>query len=260
MNKEIKKHIEETLSKGMRFDGRKPDEYRQVAVTLGVTKNAEGSARVRIGETDVIVGVKLSIESPFPDTPEDGTMAVNVELLPLSNPDFETGPPGIQAVELARVVDRGIRESKTIDTKKLCITKGESAWSVFIDICPINDAGNLFDASALGAIAALYDTRFPKYDGEEVDYKERTDKPLPLRIMPISVTVLKIGKHLIVDPTSEEEEFTDARLSVCATEDGKICALQKGGNAPLSLDEISGMVDFALVNIRELRQKVGVKK
>lgn len=260
MNKETKKHIEETLAKGIRFDGRKPDQYRDVKVTLGVTKNAEGSARVKIGETDLIVGVKLSVETPYPDTPEEGTLAVNVELLPLSNPDFESGPPGIQAVELARVVDRGVRESKTIDVKSLCIEKGLKAWSILIDVCPINDAGNLFDAASIGTIAALYDTRFPKYDGVEIDYKERTDKGLPLRIIPVSVTVYKIGKHLIVDPTNEEEEFGDARLSVCATEDGQICALQKGGNSPLGLDEIERMIDFALSKIKELRPKLGVKK
>ncbi|MFH0978400.1 MAG: exosome complex protein Rrp42 [Candidatus Woesearchaeota archaeon] len=260
MNKDMKQHIEETLLKGIRFDGRAPDQYRDISVELGVTKNAEGSARVRIGETDVIVGVKLSIEKPFPDTPEEGTMAVNVELLPLSNPSFESGPPGIQAIELARVVDRGVRESKTIDTKQLCVEKGVKAWSILIDICPINDSGNLFDASSLGTIAALFDTRFPKFDGTEIDYKEHTDKPLPMKIMPLAVTVYKIGKSLVVDPSTEEEEAADSRITVCATDEGKICALQKGGNQPLSIDELSQMVDLALSKVKELRKKAGVKK
>jgi len=260
MNKEIKKHIEETIAKGVRFDGRMPDQYRPISVAFGVTKNAEGSSRVKIGETDVIVGIKMSIEKPFPDRPDEGTMAVNVELLPLSNPEFESGPPGIQAIELARVVDRGIRESKTIEVKSLCVEKGAKAWSILIDICPVNDAGNLFDASSLGTIAALHNTRFPKYDGVEIDYKERTEKQLPLRIVPVSVTVCKIGAHLIIDPTIEEEQFIDSRLTVCATEDGKICALQKGGNAPLTLDDISQMVDLGLLKIKELRHKLGVKK
>jgi exosome complex component RRP42 len=256
MNIELKQHVEETLEKGIRFDGRPLDQYRDITVKVNVSKNAEGSARVTIGQTDVIVGIKMSIESPFPDIPEEGTLAVNAELLALSNPEFEPGPPGIQAIELARVVDRGIRESKTIDTKALCVKKGEEAWSVLVDICPINDAGNLFDASALGTIAALMSCRFPAYNGEEIDYKTRTDKHLPLTKIPISVTVFKIGKHLLVDPTTGEEEVFDARLTVCATEDGKLCALQKGGYQPLSLEDIERMIDLGLSKTRELRKKI----
>jgi len=260
MNKEIKRHIEETLAKGMRFDGRKADEYRPISVQVGVTKNAEGSARVKIGETDVIVGVKMAVEKPYPDTPEDGTFAVNVELLPLSNPEFETGPPGIQAIELARVVDRGVRESKAVDTKALCIEKAEKAWCIMVDICPINDAGNLFDASSLATILALQDTRFPAFDGIEIDYKTRTEKKIPLHLIPVAVTVYKIGKHLLVDPTIEEDQVSDARLTVCATEDGHICALQKGGNTPLTLSDIEAMIDYALGQIKVLRHNIGVKK
>ncbi|MFH1511296.1 MAG: exosome complex protein Rrp42 [Candidatus Woesearchaeota archaeon] len=260
MNTELKQHIEETLEKGMRFDGRKLDQYRETKIKLDVTKNAEGSATVMIGETQVIVGIKMAVDKPFSDTPEQGMIAVNVELLALSNPDFEPGPPGIQAVELARVVDRGIRESLAIDLKQLCITKGEKAWSVMIDICPINDAGNLFDASALGAIAALQNCRFPEYDGTQIDYKKRTDKKLPLSKQPVSVTVIKIGKHLIVDPTSEEEAVTDARLTVAATEDGKLCAMQKGGIQPLAIEDVMKMIEFGLEKTKELRLKIGGAK
>jgi exosome complex component RRP42 len=260
MSNELKSHIEETLDKGIRFDGRALDQYRDITVRFGVTKNAEGSARVTIGETDVIVGVKMAVDKPFPDIPEEGTLAVNVELLALSNPNFEPGPPGIQAVELARVVDRGIRESKTIDTKQLCVEKGAKAWSILIDICPINDAGNLFDASSLGALVALMDTRFPSFNGVEIDYKTRTDKKLPMVRLPVGVTVFKIGKHLLVDPTTEEEEVFDSRLTVCATEDGQLCALQKGGHQPLSLEDIDRMIDLGLAKVKELRKKIEGRK
>src|SRR3989344_7191901 len=124
-NSDLKGHILEALNQGIRFDGRKLTEYREILVEVGVAKNAEGSARVKIGETELIVGVKMEVAEPYPDIPDEGTMSVGAELLPLSNPDFELGPPGIEAIELARVVDRGIRESKCIDFKKLCIEIGE---------------------------------------------------------------------------------------------------------------------------------------
>ena len=255
MFKELKSHIISLLNADIRLDGRKLTEYRKpIEVEFGVVKTAEGSARVRIGETDVIVGVKLAVGEPYPDIPNEGTIIVGAELLPLSNPEFELGPPGIQAIELARVVDRGIRESKAIDFRKLCITEGEKIWMVVIDICPINDAGNLFDASSLAALAALKNTKYPSFDGEKLDYKQKTDKKLELEKMPIAVTVIKIGDKFIVDPDIEEEKVIDARLTVSSTEDDTLCALQKGGDFPLTTEEISKMLDIGILKGNELRK------
>jgi len=172
----------------------------------------------------------------------------------LSNPEFELGPPGIQAIELARVVDRGIRESKALDFRKLCIEPGKKIWMVIIDICPINDAGNLFDASSLAALAALQDAKYPAFDGEKVDYKEKTDKRLELEKTPIAVTVIKIGDKFIVDPDVEEEKVIDARLTVSSMEDGTLCAMQKGGDFPLTIEDIDKMLDIGIEKAKELRK------
>lgn len=256
MDKEQTNHILNFLEKGIRFDGRKLDEYRQIKVENGFSENAEGSARVTIGDTIVLAGVKLSVEEPYPDTPDKGTMMINAELLPLSSPDFEPGPPAIQAIEIARVVDRGIRESNTIDTKKLCIKKGEKAWCILIDICTLNDDGNLLDASALAVIAALQDTKMPSYDGKVIDYKKKTKETLPLNLkkIPTSCTVSKIGNHFIVDPVPEEEEKVEARLTVEVEEDDTLCALQKGGDKPLTAEDIDKMIGIGIEKSKELRK------
>ncbi|MBI2660013.1 exosome complex protein Rrp42 [Candidatus Woesearchaeota archaeon] len=255
MHRELRNHIIGLLSANTRLDGRKLTEYRKpIELEQGVVKTAEGSARVKIGETDVIVGVKLEVGEPYPDTPNEGTIIVGAELLPLSNPEFELGPPGIQAIELARVVDRGIRESKAIDFKKLCIAPGEKIWMVIIDICPINDAGNLFDASSLAALAALKNTKFPELEGEKVDYKVKTDKGLELEKTPIAVTVIKIGDKFIVDPDTEEEKAVDARLTVSSIEDGTLCAMQKGGDYPLTIEDIDKMLEIGIEKAKELRE------
>src|SRR3989338_6030949 len=105
-NDNLKRYVASLLAEGKRLDGRKPLEYRQpITIQYGFVRTAEGSAKVTIGETEVIAGVKMEIGEPYPDTPDQGTIIVGAELLPLSNPEFELGPPGIQAIELARVVD-----------------------------------------------------------------------------------------------------------------------------------------------------------
>ena len=257
MHKELREHIIKLLEKGLRLDGRKSLQYRSpIVIKKGIIKTAEGSAHVSIGDTEVLAGVKLEVSEPYPDTPDEGGIMVGAELLPLSNPEFELGPPGIQAIELARVIDRGIRESKAIDLKALCIKEGEKAWTVIIDICPINDNGNLFDASALAVISALMDTRFPKYENEKIDYKVKTDKKLPVNVLPIAVTVIKLGNSFLVDPDTEEENVIDARLTVSTKEDGTICSLQKGGETPFTFEEIDKIVDIAIEKSAELRQHI----
>lgn len=256
MHELLKSNIVKWFKNGRRYDGRGLDEFRPVTIEYGVTKNAEGSARVKIGNTEVIAGVKLSVEKPYPDTHDSGNLMVGAELLPLSSPDFEAGPPNEESIEIARVVDRGLRESKAIDIKKLCLIEGEKVWSVSIDVCAINSDGNLLDAAALAALAAINDARFPGYDGKAVDYKRLTDKRLPILRVPVSITVHKIGEFIFVDPSVDEEKVIDARLTVAMTPDGRICAMQKGGASPLSIEDVGRMIDLAAAKAQEIRAKI----
>ncbi|MBS3151546.1 exosome complex protein Rrp42 [Candidatus Woesearchaeota archaeon] len=241
------------LDKGKRINGRKFDELREIEVDYNVSKHAEGAARIKFGDTEVIVGVKLEVGEPFPDKPDEGTIIVGAEMLPLSSAEFEPGPPSVDSIELARVVDRAIRESKAIDFKKLCITKGEKVWMVLIDIYTINDDGNLQDASALATLAALKQVKIPRYDGKKVDYSEKTGK-LPLLSMPVECSVVKIKDKLLSDPCFEEEKMMDARLTVGVTENNEICAMQKGGKKVLTIEDVNEMIEISLKNSEKLRK------
>jgi len=250
-----KNYIVSLLEKDIR-DGRKLDEFREIEVETGVSKNAEGSARVKIGDTEVIAGIKMDVGTPFADSPDSGVLMVGVELLPLSSPDFETGPPGKDAVELARIVDRGIRESNMIDMKKLCIKKGELVWMVFIDIYTINDDGNLIDASALASLVALKSAVFPKLDGDKVKFGEFTKNRLPLTRLPVTCTLYKIKDKIIIDPNLDEQKAVDARLTVAISEDGNLNAMQKGGLMGLDIETIDLMIKMAGNQIKNLRKYI----
>lgn len=255
MNRNLKEHVRNSLKKGVRPDGRKPDEVRSITVQTGFISTAEGSARIKFGDAEVIAGVKMALEKPFPDTPEDGVLMVNSELLPISNPDFESGPPSAASIETARVIDRGIRESKTLDTKSLCVVKGEKVWTVAIDIVPLNYDGNLIDMGGLAAMIALKNARYPKVNEDgTIDYHTRTDEKLNLRRIPVPVTVCKVGDVFLVDPTDDEENTIDARLTITVLEDDKICALQKGGDGSLTTEDIAKMVEIAIDVSKKIRK------
>ena len=258
MTEAEKLHFKDALKENVRYDGRQNEELRQLVVEKGVIATAEGSARVKIGKTEVLAGVKMELGTPYSDTPDEGSLMVGAEFLSMASPDFEMGPPSIEAIELARVVDRGIREGHAIDVKKLCVELGKSAWTVIVDICTINDDGNLQDASALATLAALEDARLPKLeevnDSLQIDYKTKTNDTLPLSAKPITVTVFKRDEFFFIDPSAKEEKLYDSRLSVAVLEDGKLCALQKGGDGVLSVDDIDKMVDIAINKSKELRK------
>jgi len=249
----IKKFLEE----GKRFGGRAIDEFREISVETGVSKKAEGSARVKLGKTEVLVGVKMGVGEPYPDSPDEGNMMVTTELTPMSSDRYELGPPRIEAIELARVIDRGIRESKVIDFKKLCIKKGEKVWTVFIDIYSINADGNLLDASGIGVLAALKNARIPKYDekAEKVLYGEWTNKNIPLNFLPLSCTIYKIDDKLVLDPNREEEDASEARVTIAISEQG-VHAMQKGNSKELSIKEFDDILDLAEKNYKKMFPKL----
>jgi exosome complex component RRP42 len=248
--------ISTLAGEGKRLDNRSLTDYRSpISIETNISWTAEGSAKVQIGGTIVMAGVKLSLEKPYNDTPNEGGIMINAELTPMSSSQYEPGPPGMKAIELARVTDRGIREAKAIDMKKLCVTPGEKAWFVIVDIITINDEGNLFDAAGLAVMAALKSARYPVVDEETgaINYKKKTEESLPLTKEPLPVTVYKINGKLLVDPSSEEESSYDARLTVASDSNGTISAMQKGGITPFSVEEVGQIVDLALEKSEFLR-------
>jgi len=250
--------IKKYLENGKRFDGRGLDEFREITIETGISKNAEGSARVKIGKTEVIVGVKMDVGEPYADSPDKGNLMVTAELLPLSSSRFENGPPKFPAIELGRVIDRGIRESKFIELEKLCIKKEQKVWTVFVDIYSINDDGNLFDAAGIGAIAALKNAKIPKYDEKKghVLYGELSKEGLPLtKDVPISITVHKIKNSLIVDPTREEEDISETRVTVGSSE-GVISSMQKGESKSLSIGEMNKILELIEKTERDIFKKI----
>lgn len=251
-----KESMVKMLDQGLRLDSRRLLDYRNLEFETNVITTAEGSARVKLGNTEILAGVKLSIDSPFADTPDEGILMVEANLIPLSNPRFELGPPGTQAIEFSRVIDRAIRESKTIDLKKLVIKPGEKVWSVSIDIVPLNYDGNLIDVGVIAALLALKNTRFPKLKNDVVDYKEHSEETLFIREEPIAVTIHKVGKHIIIDTSEAEERLSDARLTIVAMKDNRLCALQKGGDSPLTFDDIEKMIDIALEKSLYIRKRL----
>jgi len=244
-----REYLSKLAEHGKRADGRKFDEFRKISIETGVASRAEGSARVKIGNTQVIAGIKMDVGEPYSDSPDCGVLTTAAELIPMASPDFEAGPPRGDAIELARVVDRGVRESEVVELEKLCITAGEKVWIVFVDIHILDYDGNLFDAASLAALAALFTTKVP---AKRFELGE--DYPLPLRDPPVSCTFVKYNGVVVADPSLDEEEIAEARLTVATDKNEDIRAMQKGLSGSLTREEIKKVIKSSIDNGKEIRK------
>lgn len=251
------KTVVDLISKGKRIDDRGLLDYRPLTITLGVIDKANGSAQVYLGKTKLLAGIKVETGTPFPDTPDEGILTVNAEFVPFASPTFEAGPPDERSIELARVVDRGIRESKAIDLSKLCIDPGKKVFMVFVDVYVLDHDGNLIDAAAMAALGALVDAKMHKFDvknGLPV-FKDEII-PIPVRNHPIAITSAKLDGSVVIDPCLEEEDVLACRLTVTTDTNDNVVAMQKGGLGTFTPDEIKQIVSTAIGKARELREKI----
>ena len=248
----LRAHLAELAENDQRHDGRARWDSRETELELGVLQNAEGSAKVRMGDTIVYAGVKFQIMTPYPDRPNQGGLMCSAEIRPVAGRNWEPGPPSPESIELGRVVDRGIRESGCIDVDNLCIIPGEKAWQVILDLFAISDDGNLFDAFALAGIAALKTAMLPEVRFEMSD----TDRPLPVSKTPTMCSYHKVGGRFVHDADGKEELGGDERIHITLGDDGHVHSLQKGLKGIFTADEFAEIMEHAQGRCEELRQMI----
>ena len=247
----LRSHLEELAANDSRIDGRGRWEGRELEIEHSVLPRAEGSARVRMGDTIVFAGVKFQIMQPYPDRPNQGGLMCSAEVRPIAGRHWEAGPPSPESIELGRVVDRGIRESGCIDVDSLCIIPGEKAWQVILDLFAISDDGNLFDAFALAGIAALRNATIP---AERFEVGE--DSALELSKTPIMCSYHRVGGRFVYDANSREELGGDERIHITLGDDDNVHSLQKGLKGIFTADEFAEIMDHARDRTKELRKLI----
>jgi exosome complex component RRP42 len=208
----------------------------------------------------VVCGVKIQPDKPFPDLGDRGIFICTAEILPLADPHAEPGPPNEEVIELARVVDRGIRESGMIDLTKLVLQKDKSVVGLFVDNSVTDYDGNLFDACSYASVASILSCKIPKWemvnDAPALVNGQAMDPPITT--LPVSVTMGKIGDYILVDPNADEWNCMDARITITTNTAGNICAIQKGGKDGFTQEQLikCGEISIATgAKIREILKK-----
>ncbi|MCE4607988.1 MAG: exosome complex protein Rrp42 [Caldisphaeraceae archaeon] len=235
--------------KGFRTDERDFYTPRKISIKTNVLEKANGSSLVKLGNTTILAGIKIELGQPYPDTPSEGVLQVHAELSPLASSFFEPGPPDENSIELSRVIDRSLRDPRVIDFNSLIINPGNKAWVIWIDLYALNYDGNLFDASMLATMSALYTTRMPELEeletGEIKIKNKVSNRPIKINKRIVSVTTAKIGKYIIVDPNLDEEIISDTRSVLVFDEEGNIVGAQKTGMGSYTMEEINNTIEIS---------------
>jgi len=247
--------IVDGIAQDVRTDGRSRFDYRPFTLETGLLSQTNGSARIVLDATDVLVGIKAEIGEPDKSTPNKGKINVSVECCPSASPEFEGRGASELNTELAAVIQRSLESSSGINLESLCLIPGKQCWIVYVDALVLDSAGNLFDALSIATRAALSNTTIPTVNVIRGDVSNNFELELdpdntwaiPVENIPITVTLTRFGQYHLVDSTLEEELCHGARVTFALNKQGNLCAMYKGSAGVVSPAVVCHMIRDAKI-------------
>jgi ribonuclease PH len=226
------------MSKFKRPDGRGAEQLRPVKIELGVSKFAEGSARISFGDTQVLC--LATVEESVPRHligKETGWVTAEYAMLPRSTPERSRresmeGRPGGRTFEIQRLVGRALRNA--VDLKAL------GSRSVIIDCEVLQADGGTRTAAITGGYVALA-------------HALRHFTPTPLRKHIAAVSAGFVKGELMLDLAYAEDSIADADVNVVATGTGELIEVQGTAEGrPFSKQDFDDVLALALRGIERL--------
>ena len=222
-----------------RGDGRRPDELRPVTFTLGVQKWAEGSCRIRVGDTEVLCAATIADRVP-PHLRGKGTGWVTAEYAMLPRATAERterestrGRIGGRTHEIQRIIGRSLRG--VVDLARL----GERTVTVDCDVLQAD--GGTRTASITGGYVALA-AALIAYGMERL---------LVAKIAAVSVGI--VGGASLLDLDYEEDSHAEVDFNVVGTDAGTYVELQGTAEGkPFDRAALTGLLDLAGAGLERL--------
>lgn len=229
-----------------RFDGRKPEQLRNIKVTKNFLTHPISSVLFETGGTKVICSVALETGVPpwmRAQNVPGGWVTSEYGMLPSSTQDrmrreATQGKQGGRTMEIQRLIGRSFRS--VIDLRAL------GPNTIYIDCDVIDADGGTRCASICGASIALQ-MAFQKM----IEQKRISVSPMRENVAAVSVGILK-GEPLL-DLCYEEDSTADVDMNVVMTESGKFVEIQGTAEEnPFSKEELDRMLLLAKNGLDEI--------
>lgn len=228
----------------MRIDGRKNEQIRNVKVTRGYTKYAEGSVYIEVGDTKVLCNVSIEDKvPPFLKGKGEGWITAEYNMLPRSTGvrkvrDIARLKVDGRTMEIQRLIGRALRS--VVDLKAL----GEK--TLWVDCDVIQADGGTRTTSISGAFIALV-------DAVNKIHKEKPFKVYPIRNFVAATSVGIVNGEKVIDLCYEEDSTAKVDMNIIGTEDGEFVEVQgTGEESPMTRQELNELLDLGEKGLKQM--------
>lgn len=235
-----------TTTVGVRADGRRPDQLRDVRITRGWLEHAEGSVLIEFGRTRVLCAASFEAGVPrWLKGQGRGWVTAEYAMLPRATDtrtDRESvrGRIGGRTHEISRLVGRSLRA--VVDRKAL----GENVIKLDCDVLQAD--GGTRTAAITGAYVALADAvEWARVNGRIA----ASAQPLTGSVAAVSVGV--VTGRPVLDLCYTEDAGAETDMNVVMTGGGDFVEVQgTAEGAPFHRAELDALLDLGVAGCAEL--------
>ena len=103
--------------RGIRTDGRTPDELREIKIQIGVVKNADGSAFIEFGNNKIIVAVygPREVHPKHMALPDRCVLRCRYHMSPFSTDTRKNPAPSRREVEISKVMRESLEPALMLE-------------------------------------------------------------------------------------------------------------------------------------------------
>jgi exosome complex component RRP41 len=209
------------INNGVRYDGRKFDELRQIKMKVGVLKNAQGSSYVEWGKNKVIAGVygPREMHPKRLQNPTEATVRVTYNMAPFSVDDRKRPGPDRRSVEISKISSEALSNVVQVHHYP------GAAIDVFVEVLQA-DAGTRCVGLTAASLALA-------------------DAGIPMKDLVVACAAGKVEGEIVLDLMKEEDNFGDCDLPIAIVpRTGDIVLLQQDGN--LTMDEFKTALSMGI--------------
>jgi len=213
--------------KGVRLDGRKPDELRPIKIEVGVLSNADGSAYIEQGKNKILAAVfgPRELHPKHLALSDRMVLRCRYHMAPFSVQERKSPAPSRREVELSKVIREALEPSIFLDYYP------RTAIDVFIEVLQAD--GSTRCASIVAAALAI------------------ADAGIPMRDLVVACSAGKVDATIILDVMDTEDKMGTADVPVALMPNlNVITLLQMDGI--LTLEEFEKAVNLALEGCRSI--------
>lgn len=224
MNDKPEKSIDK---KGVRLDGRKPDELRPIKIDVGVLSNADGSAYIEQGKNKILAGAygPREVHPKHLALQDRMLLRCRYHMAPFSVQERKSPAPSRREVELSKVIRESLEPSIFMEYYP------RTALDVFVEVLQA-DGGTRCASITAAALAVA-------------------DAGIPMRDIVVAVAAGKVEDTIVLDLMDEEDKLGSADVPLALMPNlNAVTLLQMDGI--LTVEEFEQAVNLAIEGCKKI--------